>query len=97
MFGFGKGKKSKEKTKAELIAEAQANARKAREVLGQETIDNIASQLEEHNPFEALVPELAEKNREQRELAEARNFLENMDKAELVDHLRAIIDEDRLR
>lgn len=97
MFGFGKGKKSPQKTKAEVIAEAQANAQKAREALGQETIDHIASQLEEHNPFEALVPELAEKRKEGQEVAEARNFLEQMDKAELADHLRAIIDEDRLR
>lgn len=97
MFGFGKSKKSAPKTKAELIVEAQANARKARETLGQETIDHIASQLEEKNPFEDLVPELKEKRAEEKAVDDARNFLEGMDKAELADHLRSIIAEDHHR
>ena len=96
MFGFGKKKKKNApKSREELIAEAQANARKARETLGQETIEHIASQLADKNPFEALIPE--EQRKPKTAADEARAFLEQMDSRDLVTHLRYIIEEDRHR
>ncbi|MCB1720158.1 MAG: hypothetical protein KDI11_00180 [Alphaproteobacteria bacterium] len=70
MFGFGKNKSDKRKKSKELQAgrvksqrlreEALANARAARETLGDETVQKIAEIIarKENNPFQQAIRQL---------------------------------------
>lgn len=87
LFGFGKKKKKKtensfsvpEKPSREaLIAQAQANARMAREELGDETIRKIAAALhrKEQNPTE-----------------KAKAIIKAMDQGTVADHLKIMLED----
>jgi hypothetical protein len=87
MFLFGnKDKKNKkaeaaaQKNSADLRAQALANARKARAVIGEETLDAIRAHLEgkENSPLE-----------------QARRQIDAADKDRVTDNLRHMIDEDK--
>lgn len=84
MWLFGKSKKSEEQKSAEksaaLRAEAMANARAARERLGDETIQKIANALGEQNKS------VGKKAQEQ---------IRAMDKAVVADHLKSLLDKDK--
>lgn len=93
MFGFGNKDKKKtasptaaapssggKKSREELIAEAQANMRAAREEIGQETIDKLAEAL----------------GKQQDSIQEKiRREVEQYDEDKVIDHLRMMIDEDK--
>ncbi len=87
MFGlFGKdAKEKKEKAKAAarskaIREEALANARAARENIGEDTLQKIAEHLsrKENSPF-----------------SQAKNRIQAMDKDHVADNLRVMLDEDR--
>jgi hypothetical protein len=87
MFLFGnKDKKSKksavaaQKNSADLRAEALANSRKARAIIGEDTLNEIRAQLEgkENSPLE-----------------QARRQIDAADKDRVTDNLRHMIDEDK--
>ncbi len=85
MFGlFGK-KKKKQKASAkpsreQIIAQAQANARKAREEIGDETIQKIAKALSK---------------KENSEFEQARRKIKSLDDERVADNIRYMIDEER--
>ena len=84
MWLFGKGKKSEEQKAAEksaaLRAEAMANARAARERLGDETIQKIANALSEQNKSAGK---------------KAQEQIRAMDKAVVADHLKSLLDKNK--
>lgn len=97
MFDWFKGKKGgisptpaekgkpirKKESRDEIVATAMENARRAREAIGQETLDRIA---------EAMRKQQEKKNSP---MEQAKKILQEMDKAELADHLRALRGEDK--
>ena len=93
MLWFGKKKTGGPKTpkkpsRDELIAQAQANARKARAEIGEDTIRKVAeSFVEEHRK--------KEQGSRQARIDRARNEIRAMDKRKVADHLRHMIDEDK--
>lgn len=82
MFGFGKKKKAKgqKPTRDALLAQAKENARKAREHIGEETLERIA---------------LALKKKEQSAVEQAKDRVKAMDRDKVADHIRLMIDEDK--
>lgn len=78
MWPFGDDKKAKAKKSAALREQAMANARAARERIGDETIQKIAASLKEQ-----------EKSPEQR----AREKLAKMDQAVIADHIKLMIED----
>tara|TARA_R110002124_G_scaffold287216_1_gene471431 strand:- start:126722 stop:126988 length:267 start_codon:yes stop_codon:yes gene_type:complete len=87
MFSFGNKDKQKKKAEAaaqknsaKLRAQALANSRKARDVIGEDTLDEIRAQLEgkENSPLE-----------------QARRQIDAADKNRVTDNLRYMIDEDK--
>ena len=81
MFGLFKGKKkkgAKPESREELIAQAQENARKAREEIGDETIQKIARALSGDNGSAG---------------SRAREEIRGMDKGKVADNLKLFMDE----
>lgn len=93
MWLFGKGKKGGDKTKQQtapvpvaktgdkgqdIRAQALANARAARERIGEDTIQQIAAQLQKH---EAKLVE------------QAKRQIKSLDEAHVADHVKALLDE----
>ncbi len=89
MFWFGKkDKKSPPKpSRAEIIAQAHANARKAREEIGEETIRKIAESFVEEQE------RLAKAARQSR-IDKARDDIRAMGKDKVADQLRSMIRDD---
>ena len=87
MFWFGKkDKKTPSKpSRAEIIAQAQANARKARAEIGEETIKKIAESFVEEQ-------EKKEKAARQGRIDKARDEIRAMASGKIADHIRAMID-----
>ncbi len=77
MFGIFKKKKAKP-SREEILAEAKANAARARAEIGQENLDRIARALTEENKSEGL---------------KARNEIRAMDKAKVADNLKIMLDD----
>jgi hypothetical protein len=88
MIWFEKKKKEspKKPTRQELIAQAQANARKARAEIGEETIQKVAAQFQEEQ-------EKILQKKKQITLDQARDTIRAMDKSQVADHLRSLIDD----
>lgn len=86
MFWFGKkDKKTPPKpSRAEIIAQAQANARKARAEIGEETIKKIAESFVEEQ-------EKKEKAARQARIDRARDDIRAMDKDKVADQIRSMI------
>jgi hypothetical protein len=92
MWLFGKGKKGVDKAKEstpapvaktgdkgqDIRAQALANARAARERIGEDTIQQIAAQLKKH---EAKLVE------------QAKRQIKTLDEAHVADHVKALLDE----
>lgn len=84
MFGFFKKKKQTKiqdssPSREELVAEAMANARAAREEIGDETLDKIAAAM---------------RKKEQSKVEQAKARIKSMDNDKIADNLRAFLDED---
>lgn len=77
MFGLFK-KKSKKPSRDDIIAEATANAAKARAEIGQENLDRIARALMAENKSEGL---------------KARDMIRTMDQGKIADNLKIMLDE----
>ena len=86
MFLFGKKKKKKQTaerqkpSREELIAQATANAKKAREAIGQDTLDRIAEAMEK---------------KQRSAIEQAKRQIRSEDDGKVADHLKFMIDEDR--
>lgn len=83
MFGFlkkNKGGKNKKPSREELIADAKANAARARADIGQENIEKMAAALRQEEMSEGK---------------KAQERVKNMDKEKVADHLKIMIDEDK--
>lgn len=79
MFDLFKKKKPPQKpSREELIAQATANAAKARTEIGQENLDRIARALMEENKSEGL---------------KAREKIRRMDQGRVADNLKSMLDE----
>ncbi len=87
MFGFFKKKetprnvadKAPAAARDKLVAEAMQNARKAREEIGEETLDKIVEALKKREESVAM--------------KQAREKIRNMDQDKLADGVRAFLDE----
>lgn len=86
MFGLGKnnknGKKpggSKKPSREALIAQARANAAKARAELGDETIQKIAAAMQK---------------KDQSPAEQAKEKIRQMDKGRVADHIKSMIDDE---
>jgi hypothetical protein len=66
------------KTREELLAEAKENARKARENIGDETLNRIAAAMQK---------------RQMSATEQARDQIKKLDKDKVADHIRAMIEE----
>ncbi len=86
MWPFSKNKtKKKQKVSSEeksraIREEAMANMRKAREQIGEETLDKVAKAIQEMERKKKM--EIVERTRRQ---------IDTMDKAELANHLKSIL------
>ena len=85
MFGFGKKKKQPKKqdgakpSREELIAQATANAKIAREAIGEETLDKIAEAM---------------RRKQESDLEKAKAKIRAMDQDKVADSVRLWLDED---
>ncbi len=86
----GKDKKGGKPSREELIAQATANARAARERLGDETIQKMAAALQKQQQAQ----QAAKKQKEISPLEQAKARIRAMDKDKVADHIRLMIDED---
>ena len=77
-FRKKKPKAEKKPSREELIAQAQENARRARENIGEETLERIAAAM-------------AKKEQSATEQAKAK--IREMDKAHVADHLKLLIED----
>ncbi len=85
MFDFFKKKKKQKKpSREEIIAQAKANAAKAREEIGEENLDRIAEALKR-----------MEDPAYQSEGKRAQNEIKKMDKGHIADNLKIILGEDK--
>ena len=75
---FGDPKKKAAKRSAKLREEAMKNARKARETIGDETIQKIAQALSEQNKSAGK---------------KAQEQIREMDKARVAEHLRSLLND----
>lgn len=77
IFNFLKKKKPKP-SREDILAEAKANAARAREEIGQENLDRIARALMAENKAEGL---------------KARDRIRGMDQGKVADNLKAMLDD----
>ena len=103
MFGFGKSKKSKKKagkaagkkmTREEIVAEAMANARKAKEEVGEETIQKLAEGLAREGFKAPPLPGVSNTLPKQSAGHRAKEEIKKMDKSKVAEHVRSMIRED---
>lgn len=102
MFGFGKGKKGKKgkkkagkkMTREQIVAEAMANARKAKEEVGEETIQKLAEGLAKQGFKAPPMPGVSNTLPQQSEGQRAKERIKRMDKEVVADHVRSLIRED---
>ena len=80
MFGFFKKKKTAKPSREDIIAQAEKNAAKARQEIGQENLERIARALMDENKSEGL---------------KARDEIRKMDQGHIADNLKIILDEDK--
>ena len=80
MFGFFKKKKTKKPSRDEILAQAQQNAAKARQEIGQENLDRIARALMDENKSEGL---------------KARDQIRQMDQGKVADNLKIMLEEEK--
>ncbi len=86
MWPFSKNKTKKkqkissEEKSREIREEAMANMRKAREQIGEETLDKVAKAIQEMERKKKM--EIVERTRRQ---------IDTMDKAEVANHLKSIL------
>lgn len=103
MFGFGKNKKSKKKavkagakkmTREQIVAEAMANARKARDEVGEETIQKLAEGLAKEGFKAPPLPGVSNTLSKQSAGERAKEEIIKMNKEKVAEHIRYMIDED---
>ena len=84
MFGLFKKKTKKKLSREDLIAQAQQNARKAREEIGEENVQRLAEALGNmHKPDHRS------------EGKNAQDRIRNMDKGHVADNLKALLGDDK--
>ncbi len=86
MFGFFRKKKTKDNkpSREEILRQAQENARKAREEIGDENIQRMAEALQKmHDPDYQSAGK------------QAQDEIEKMDKGHVADNLKLLLEEDK--